>query len=95
MTKRPLVLTLHNTSNRYAAVFENLISSSGGGKWAELPDEGGSKITNFIVLEKKIGSYNSKFTASPLRVDIYSPDVVDLLSEILWLLFSGILLSVS
>jgi hypothetical protein len=56
----------------------NLISPSGGGKWAELPDEGATKITNFFVLEKKIAGYNSKFTATPLRVDIYSPDVVDL-----------------
>jgi hypothetical protein len=59
VTKRPLLLTLHNTGPN-------------GGKWAELPDLGKTKYTVFSVLEKKIAEQNKSFTDVPLRVDIYS-----------------------
>lgn len=77
VTKRPLVLTLHNID--------------GEEKWAQFPGKS-SKLCLFLmsidfskdpikdwkIVEKIIADNNKRFTDQPLRLEIYSPDVVDL-----------------
>eukprot|EP01090_Pellita_catalonica_P001632 TRINITY_DN11399_c0_g1_i1.p1 TRINITY_DN11399_c0_g1~~TRINITY_DN11399_c0_g1_i1.p1 ORF type:complete len:748 (+),score=111.44 TRINITY_DN11399_c0_g1_i1:327-2246(+) len=71
VTKRPLILTLHNTLN------DPTIKDKQA-KWGIFPDDNGNPITDFTVIEKRIKTLNKNLNAKPVRLEIYSPDVVDL-----------------
>ena len=63
VTKRPLIITLHKKENsKVYAHFPKL----------------GIQTEDFKKVEEVIRSNNLKFTAEPLNLDIYSPNVVDL-----------------
>eukprot|EP00696_Hemimastix_kukwesjijk_P010491 gnl/Hemi2/23215_TR7782_c0_g1_i2.p1 gnl/Hemi2/23215_TR7782_c0_g1~~gnl/Hemi2/23215_TR7782_c0_g1_i2.p1 ORF type:complete len:672 (-),score=156.75 gnl/Hemi2/23215_TR7782_c0_g1_i2:128-1843(-) len=68
VTKRPLVLTLHDTS-----------SLTGTPKYAIFPDlDKNSRITDFKVVERKILEQSKSLSDAPLHLDVYSPDVLNL-----------------
>eukprot|EP01130_Rhizamoeba_saxonica_P003115 TRINITY_DN1345_c0_g1_i1.p1 TRINITY_DN1345_c0_g1~~TRINITY_DN1345_c0_g1_i1.p1 ORF type:complete len:687 (+),score=121.86 TRINITY_DN1345_c0_g1_i1:39-2099(+) len=64
VTKVPLVITLHHIDQN--------------DKWAEFPGTSSKKIRDFSVVKRKILEGNRQFSSEPIRLDIYSPDVVDL-----------------
>lgn len=47
--------------------------------WGEFPDFPQlGKMTSFKAIERHIASQNKQITGEPLRLEIYSPNVVDL-----------------
>jgi Dynamin family/Dynamin central region len=88
VTRRPIILTLHNTSPRSgsgsgAASHEfPLAGTNRRGVEVFVPDssgkERGTGLLPFSQAESAIRQANKDFTDRPLRVDVFSPDVVDL-----------------